>query len=78
MEVGEELAAELCDNIGVFNRGIPDLWAGSRDVGGVGESVLAGCVVGTMTVEGANHFLQVDGRVPSATVRSIAAFVSRA
>jgi dipeptidyl aminopeptidase/acylaminoacyl peptidase len=36
----------------------------------------AGRPARTLTVAGANHFLQVDGRVPAATVRSIAAFVS--
>lgn len=36
----------------------------------------AGLPVRTVRVPGANHFLQVEGRVPPATVRQIAAFVS--
>jgi dipeptidyl aminopeptidase/acylaminoacyl peptidase len=36
----------------------------------------AGLPTRTLRVAGANHFLQVEGRVPAATIRKIAAFVS--
>ena len=36
----------------------------------------AGLPTRTLRVAGANHFLQVEGRVPAATIRQIAAFVS--
>lgn len=36
----------------------------------------AGRPTRTITVRGANHFLQVDGRVPAGTVRRVADFVS--